>query len=95
MKIVYLKAWCAMGDFNFTYVQILYCVQLTKTLLLITDITNSPQLSPGPVEGAFDTVIVLYHLADIAQLRIHTIATCPQYAILTVSFQMKALFSLH
>ena len=22
-----------------------------------TDITNSPQLSPGPVEGAFDTVI--------------------------------------
>ena len=60
-----------------------------------TDITNSPQLSPGPVEGAFDTVIVLYHLADIAQLRIHTIAIYPQYAILTVSFQMKALFSLH
>ena len=40
-----------------------------------TDITSSPQLSPGPVEGAFDTVIVLYYLADIAQLRIHTIAT--------------------
>ena len=30
-----------------------------------TDLTSSPQLSPGPVEGVFDTVIciVLYHLA--------------------------------
>ena len=29
------------------------------TVIHSTDVTNSPQLSPGPVEGTFDTVIVL------------------------------------